>query len=213
VATGGHGGVLGTITSVGRTVVSMRPVQRHTWTSDLRLSQLPASVPGLAGRAVQVRNDEGDLLPDAIPAVALVKHGQYVERTDEVQVASEAGILASIAAALARDPLAGFVAEGSAPFGTLNEAAEAALRLATFSGMPVVKAGRGNADGVTESTYAPFGIAGGNLTATKARLLLMAALLKFGALPAAADPSAPTRDEIAATQRALEAYRAVFERH
>lgn len=213
VATGGHGGVLGTITSVGRTAVSMRPVWRHTWQSDVRLTQLPRDVAGLSGSTVPVRDAAGDLIPEAIPQVRLVKHGQYIEPTDEVDATTESGILAMLAQALAAGGLAGFVAEGSAPFGTLNESAEAALRHATFSGLPVVKVGRGNADGVTESTYVPFGIAGSNLTATKARLLLMAALLKFGALPAAVDPAAPTPDEVRATQQALAAFREVFETH
>ncbi|MEA2622469.1 MAG: L-asparaginase [Chloroflexota bacterium] len=213
VATGGHGGILGTITSIGRAVVSMRPVQRHTWRSEVRLTQLPSEVAGVGGGSVRVRDAAGDLLPEAVPAVTLVKHGQYVEPTDEVDATSELGILASIARATQGGGLAGFVAEGSAPFGTLNESAEAALRLAAFSGLPVVKVGRGDAGGVSEGTYAPFGIAGGNLTATKARLLLMAGLLKFGALPPAADPSAPTPDEMAAIQRALGRYRDLFASH
>lgn len=210
VATGGHGGILGTITSVGRATVSLVPRWRHTWNSDVRLSRLTPAVPGLLGTTVRVLDESGALVPEALPDVAIVKHGQYVEPTDEVDPGTEVAIAARIAAFRG---LAGFVVEGSAPFGTLNESASAALRMATFSGVPVVRVGRGNADGVTESTYAPFGVAGGNLTATKARLLLMAGLLKFGALPAAADPTAPTRDEIAATQRALDAYRELFATH
>jgi hypothetical protein len=40
-------------------------------------------------------------------------------------------------------------------------------------------------------------IGGLNLTATKARLLLMACLMKFGSLPPAADPDQPTPAEAA----------------
>jgi hypothetical protein len=104
------------------------------------------------------------------------------------------------------------VAEGSAPFGTVNESAEMALRLAVFSGYPVAKVGRGGG-GVSEKTYSPFGIAGGNLTATKARLLLMASILKLGLLPAAADPAQPSRDEIGATRAALDRYQEIFDSH
>ena len=88
--------------------------------------------------------------------------------------------------------LAGFVAEGSAPFGAMSNSVDAALKRATFSGMPVVKVGRGNAGGFVDPTRDPLAIAGSNLTATKARLLLMACLMKFGCLPPAADPAKPT---------------------
>jgi L-asparaginase len=221
VTTGGHGGVLGSISAVGRPVVSMRPVHRHTWSSAVRLSQLPEVVPGVRRDPhgaivllpVRVRDAAGDLEPGAIPMVALVKHGQYGDEDDVVDMGAEVAILARLERALAQEPLTGFVAEGSSPFATLNEAAEAALRLAVFSGLPVVKVGRGNAGGWTESIYSPFGIAGGNLTATKARLLLMACLLRFGALPPAADPAHPTGQEIGATQAALDSYREVFATH
>jgi hypothetical protein len=95
----------------------------------------------------------------------------------------------------------------------MGESAEAALRLATLSGMPVVKVGRGNADGYVDRTYAPFAIAGSNLTATKARLLLVACLLRFGALPPARDPSAPTGDEMRAIRERLDQFQDVFDSH
>jgi L-asparaginase len=221
VTTGGHGGVLGSISTIGRPVISWRPVARHTWSSDVRLSQLPDSVDGVqrgaGGRielvSVPVREADGSLRADAIPTVSLVKHGQYTEESDVVDPGQEVHVLARLERNLAGRPLAGFVAEGSAPFGTLNESVEVALRSAAFSGSPVVKVGRGNADGITESVYAPFAIAGGNLSATKARLLLMAALLRLGALPPAADAAAPTRAEMAATRAALDAYQEIFDRH
>jgi L-asparaginase len=56
-------------------------------------------------------------------------------------------------------------------------------------------------------------IGGGNLTATKARLLLIACLLRFGALPPATDPDHPTDAELAAVQTKLAAYQAVFDTH
>jgi hypothetical protein len=186
----------------------------------VRLSVLPERAAGVRRSAtgaieqvdVAIRRD-GGLVPEAIPSVSLVKHGQYVEESETVDPAQEVQVMARIERVLGRSPLAGFVAEGSAPFASLNESMEAALRIAVFSGLPVVKVGRGNADGIAEATYAPFAIAGGNLTATKARLLLMAALMKLGALPAAADPAAPSRDEIAATRVALDAYQELFDRH
>jgi hypothetical protein len=202
VTTGGHGGVLGTVTSVGRPVISMRPTYRHTWNSGVRLTALPDAV----------RDESGGLKPEVMPLVGLAKHGQYVEETDEIDASQQVGILTRLARVVASGALAGFVAEGSAPFGSFNESAEAAFRICVFSGVPVVKVGRG-AGGITEKTYAPFAIAGGNLTSPKARLLLMAALLKLGLLPAAADPANPTRDEIFATRAALERYQEIFDTH
>ncbi|MEX2547970.1 MAG: asparaginase domain-containing protein [Chloroflexota bacterium] len=202
VTTGGHGGVLGTISSIGRPVVSMRPLHRHTWNSDVRMTVLPSAV----------RDESGDLIPEKIPVVAIVKHGQYIEESDEVDVSQVVGIVGRLSRMLERNQLAGFVAEGSAPFGTMNESAEMAFRRAVFSGVPVVKVGRGGG-GVSEKTYAPFAIAGGNLTATKARLLLMASLLKLGLLPAAEDPAHPTGAEIGATRAALDRYQEIFDSH
>jgi hypothetical protein len=56
-------------------------------------------------------------------------------------------------------------------------------------------------------------MAGSNLTATKARLLLMASLMKLGSLPAARDPAIPSPEEIAATQQAVAAYQRIFDTH
>jgi hypothetical protein len=85
------------------------------------------------------------------------------------------------------------------------------MRRAVYSGMPVVCVGRGNAEGF--ATPRPDFIAGSNLTATKARLLLMACLLKLGAPPPAADPAHPTDAEREATQRHLARYQAIFDTH
>jgi L-asparaginase len=109
--------------------------------------------------------------------------------------------------------LAGFVAEGSAPFGAMSNSVDAALKRATFSGMPVVKVGRGNAGGFVDPKRDPLAIAGSNLTATKARLLLMACLMKFGCLPAAIDPAKPSANETEATKKKLKEYQEIFDTH
>jgi hypothetical protein len=103
------------------------------------------------------------------------------------------------------------VGEGWAPYGLLSEAADAALRQAVFSGMPVVKVGRGNNEGFA-SHNPPF-LAGNNLTASKARLLLMACLMKFGSLPIARDAGEPSDEEFAATIASLAQYQTVFDTH
>ena len=221
IVTGGHGGVFGTIVGSGPPVLSYRPVHRHTWSSEVRLTALPERVPG-TGRSpdgrleqveVAVRDHDGALVPDAIPIVSIVKRGSYAEHGPIVDAEHEMEILGLVDRALSRHPLAGLVAEGLAPYGTINELGEAALLRGTFSGLPVVKVGRGNADGVTESRSAPYAIAGGNLSATKARLLLMACLLRFGALTPAADPARPTRAERAVVDAELDRFRAVFASH
>jgi len=57
--------------------------------------------------------------------------------------------------------------------------------------MPVAIVGRGNNEGFTGAQGVFIG--GRNLTATKARLLLMACLMRFGSPPPAADPQHPTK--------------------
>jgi len=59
----------------------------------------------------------------------------------------------------------------------------------------------------------PLSIAGSNLTATKARLLLMACLMRFGCLPPAADPEKPTPKELEAIESKMAQYQAVFDTH
>jgi hypothetical protein len=81
------------------------------------------------------------------------------------------------------------------------------------SGVPFVKVGRGDPGGFVPVMRVPIGIAGGNLTATKARLLLMACLLRFGAPPPAADPTAPTADEVDRVRAHLARYQSVFDSH
>ena len=75
------------------------------------------------------------------------------------------------------------------------------------------KVGRGNAGGFVDPTRDPLSIAGSNLTATKARLLLMACLMKFGCLPPAADPTNPTTEETETTKAKLAEYQEGFDTH
>jgi L-asparaginase len=149
----------------------------------------------------------------AMPKVTIVKHARYLPEDASGDPAAEVDILARIEKNLRDAPLAGFVAEGSAPFASISNAVEASLKRAALSGMPVVKVGRGNAEGLVDPARVLLAIAGINLTATKARLLLMACLLRFGSLPPAADPDHPTRAELGAVQAMLAAYQSVFDTH
>jgi hypothetical protein len=162
---------------------------------------------------VRIKDAHGELLGTAIPKVTIVKHARYLPEDASGDPAAEVDILARIDKNLREAPLAGFVAEGSAPFASMSNAVEAALKRATLSGMPVVKVGRGNAEGIVDPARAPLAIAGSNLTATKARLLLMACLLRFGSLPPAADPEHPTSAELDAVQAKLAEYQSVFDTH
>jgi L-asparaginase len=87
----------------------------------------------------------------------------------------------------------------------------AILERAVFAGVPVVRVGRGNPEGFADLD--PIFISGSNLNAIKARLLLMAALMKLGSLPKASDPATPTAAELAATRKAVATYQAIFNTH
>lgn len=219
--TGGHGGIVGSMGVPGPPVITYLPVWRHTWCSEVQLSQLPREVmgvwqapSGLVERVtISVKDGEGRLLGDAIPQVTTVKHARYQQPNDSSEPHAEVEILARIERNLAQDPLGGFVLEGSVPYGSASQSIDAALRRATFSGMPVVRVGRGNPEGFVAHERVKLGVAGANLTGTKARLLLMACLLKFGCLPPAADPDHPTKLEVQAVEEQLARYQAVFDTH
>lgn len=220
VATGGHGGIIGRIGHPGAPQFSFKPVKRHTYDSAVNLTRLPAEVQGSAIQdpkigtiRIAIKNDDGNLLSSAIPKVTIVKHARYLPDDTSGDASAEVDILARIEKNLRDAPLAGFVAEGSAPFGAMSNPVDAALKRAVFSGMPVVKVGRGNAGGFVDPTRDPLAIAGSNLTATKARLLLMACLMKFGCLPPAADPAKPSAAETEATKAKLKEYQAIFDTH
>jgi len=226
VATGGHGGIVGGVGEVyppKPTRLTFVPTRQHTAGSDVNVRRLPASVLGVKRNgatleqvSVPIKNASGDLLPAAIPRVSIIKDapqfgGDAAVDDGSRSAATEVDILARIAHNLEHAPLAGFVGEGWAPYGFLSEAADAALRQAVFSGMPVVKVGRGNNEGFASQTP-PF-LSGNNLTASKARLLLMACLMKFGSLPIARDAGQPTDEECAATMASLAQYQTVFDTH
>jgi L-asparaginase len=215
VATGGHGGIIGRMGHPGAPQFSFKTVKRHTHTSAVNLARLPNVVESsmIGAVSVAIKDGAGSLLPTAIPKVTIVKHARYLPEDTTGNAEQEVDILARIEKNLRDAPLAGFVAEGSAPFGAMSNSVDAALKRATFSGMPVVKVGRGNAGGFVDAQRDPLAIAGNNLTATKARLLLMACLMKFGCLPPAADPAQATPAEIEAVKAKLGRYQEVFDTH
>lgn len=219
VATGGHGGILGQLTHTGAPYLMYVPAYRHTADSAVNITRLPRTVTAtrLVGDGVErvevaIKNDQGRLLPEAIPLVSIVKDGGYVADMFGGDPAAEADLGFLIRHRLESARLCGFVIEGLVPYGSATSELRAAmLRRASFSGAPVVRVGRGHPEGFADPD--PLTVAGLNLTSTKARLLLMACLMKFGSLPAAADPSRPTPGEVDALTAAVAAYQHVFDTH
>ena len=162
---------------------------------------------------IAIKDDEGRLLADAIPLVSIVKDGGFAADAFGDDPAVEVDLAFSIRDQLGRGRLCGFVIEGLVPYGAAtSNCARAMLRQASFSGVPVVRVGRGAPEGFADADHRVT-IAGMNLTATKARLLLMACLMKFGCLPAAADPARPTPAEFAALKAAVTEYQKIFDTH
>jgi hypothetical protein len=187
----------------------------------VNLTNLPDQVPGVVMTAaglgtceVPVKDEAGGLIPCSMPMVTITKHVRYGLEDLSDDPAQEVEIYARIARNLSRFPLSGFVLEGSPPYGDTDEAKFAALEQAVFSGMPVVCVGRGNIGGMVPARdQQQVLLTGSNLTATKARLLLMACLLRFGAPPPARDPAHPTGEERALTVEHLTQYQRVFDTH
>lgn len=219
VATGGHGGILGAAGHDGAPVLHYLPATRHTYLSEVNVSRMPTVVKGVRRRGdaidvvpVAIKDEQGDLLESAIPKVSIVKDGSYVCDAYDEDTSREVDLLALLDYKLAHAPLGGFVVEGLTPYGMMTSTARHQLMVrAVHSGLPVVRVGRGNTEG-----FVPIRdrfIAGSNLTATKARILLMACLMRFGSLPPAADPDRPTASELAAIRDKIAAYQAVFSTH
>jgi L-asparaginase/Glu-tRNA(Gln) amidotransferase subunit D len=219
IAAGGHGGVLGAAGHDGSPLLHYLPTARHTYRSEVNVSRLPSTTMGvrrtgdrIETMAASIKGPAGDLLETAIPAVSIVKDGSYVAPDERGHISRPVDLLALLEDNLTNAPLAGFIVEGWTPYGQMTSTARHQLVLrAIHSGMPVVRVGRGNTEGFVP-VREPF-IGGSNLTATKARLLLMACLMRFGCLPPAADPDHPTGEESAAIRRKLAAYQSVFDTH
>lgn len=220
VATGGHGGILGQVSGHGgRTFVKYIPAYKHTHLSDVRITQLPSAVDaarlgraGIERVAVTIKDGQGRLLEDAIPAVTILKDGGYCSLEWGEDPEQEEDLKALIAHQLGMSRLTGLIVEGTTPSGGMTSPARERLILrAVFSGIPVVRVARGSHEAFVDNH--PALIAGSNLTATKARLLLMATLMKFGSLPIARDPNNPTKAEREATTEAIRRYQDIFDTH
>ena len=215
-ATGGHGGILGTIGPPA--TIWFQPTSLHTWKSALNLTRLPSTVQGVRkidGQTrnveVRIKDQEGFLLGDAIPKVTMVRYNRYVKDNALAKAEEEVEVSARIEKNLRDRPLSGFVAEGMG--GRVHEPLEAALEIAALSGMPVVRVARGDEWTMVRPNPSNLTVEGNNLSPLKARLLLMAALMKFGSPPVAADPRNPTQAEKKAVQDKMNQYQEVFNTH
>ncbi len=219
VVTGGHGGLLGAVRHGMGPILTYLPGAKHTYMSDVNRTRLPDTVQGVSrdGGAIKsvdvaVKNASGALMESSVPRVTIVKDGNYSADQWDSGDEREVDILSQIDDHLAHSPLAGFVIEGQSPYGSMTNSVRNALMLrAVRSGMPVVRVGRGNNEGFT--ARAGCFIGGNNLTSTKARLLLIACIMKFGSLPHAADPENPTEAETGAIMERVGDYQAVFDTH
>ena len=218
VATGGYGGILGSLTA--GPYVTFVPTRKHTWNSDLRVTVLPTQVEGLLRQngvfktvSVAVKDAKGDLVPDAIPKVAIVKGDNWYDDAGEPKPLGEKGFVGTIEMLLEKYPLAGIVAEGTAPYAGLSRSQEKMLEKAALCGLPVVKVARGDAHGFVRTNPNNLYIEGSNSIATKARLLLTAAIMKYGALPHCADPDHPTVAETDAIKAKIKLYQEIFRTH
>ena len=225
-ATGGHGGILGT---VGPPVtVWYRPAYKRSAMSDVNINNLPTEMSFLdrfgdsAHVTLRVKDGDGGLLGDIIPRVHIVKYGAYMGEDETRNPDDEVDIIARTQLALSQQSkpqgeapqLHGIVLEGTSPYGMGSSSQHAALNIATFSGMPVVRVGRADPGGrVPSDGRDALSIAGSNLDTNKARLLLMASMMKLGRLPKAQDPRKPTADERKAVQAKLAEYQEIFENH
>lgn len=220
VITGGYGGIIGSMGYGPK--LTFLPLRKHTHLSEVNFTRIPKSVPGiivsnegsLSNVEVAVKDDNGELIPESMPMVTIYKSARWKTEDDgSDDPSTEVDILARINDNLKKYPLAGFVGEGMAPYGSMISPMDAALELAALHGFPVLKAARGNADGFMDTNPDNLFIEGHNTTSTKGRVLLMACLLRFGTFPPAKDPSNPTEDELEAIKEKIKLYQEVFHTH
>jgi len=215
---GGHGGVIGTTSGPKLTFL---PLNRHGRTSEVRYSAIPKAVPGLRRTAnghieqveVAVKDDAGHLRGETIPEVELLDFNSWMTANppgtpDPVVPRVES----AIARCLGEAPLCGLV--GIAPLaGHFDRNDALMLNQAALSGFVVVKVGRGTPEVFLAAIEENLYVEGSNLNANKARVLLMACLLRFGCPPPAADPAHPTEAEKGAVRSHLAKIQRVFDTH
>ncbi len=215
---GGLGGVIGTTAGPKLTFL---PLNRHGRTSEVRISAIPRIVSGLRrtseGRIehvqVEVKDAAGHLRGEAIPAVELLDFNSWMTSNPPgARDPVDSRVQSMIARCLDEAPLCGLVGEAPTS-GHFDRNDALAIDRVAFSGFVVVKVSRGTPASILGEVEENFAIEGSNLNASKARVLLMACLLRFGCPPPAADPAHPTDAEKAAVRSHLARIQAVFNTH
>ncbi|HJX23216.1 MAG TPA: asparaginase domain-containing protein [Candidatus Bathyarchaeia archaeon] len=225
-ATGGHGGILGQV-KYSTVTIWYKPNYKHTSTSDVNIHRLPERLEfqnraGEGGEvSIRVKNTDGSLRSEVIPRVHIVKHAHYLQEDETGNPDHEVDIMARIEKASAEqgDPdegspkLHGFVLEGMSPYAEGTRGVMKALEIAAMSGLPVARVGRSDPGGRVMTDEADLFIEGSNLDANKARLLLIASMLKLGRLPKVRDPRDPTTLEREAVVEKIREFQEIFETH
>jgi hypothetical protein len=120
VATGGHGGILGGVNHVGKPMLLYVPAYKHTYLSEVNTSRLPSKVAAVRGGRdgmetveIAIKGPEGEILPNAIPSVSIVKDGGYCGEEFGEDPALEPDLAFLVEHKLSLGRLAGRQSEGS----------------------------------------------------------------------------------------------------
>ena len=218
-ATGGHGGILGSV-KAGVTIW-YKPAYKHTHKSDVNLSRIRQSIELPNGTLARTKGENGELLSEAIPRVKIVKYASYSQEEESSDPRDELDIMSWVERSLKeegesagkRPKLHGIVFEGLSPYAVGGPVHLRALWFAAASGLPVVRVGRSDPGGRVITDPTDLTIEGSNLDSTKARLLLIASMLKLGKLPPAKDPWNPTSAERDAIVERVSKFQEIFETH
>ena len=219
-ATGGHGGIIGSIKE--GVTIWYKPAYKHTSTSEVNMSKLPSDHDFPDGSRTKIRDDQGKLIPQSIPRVKIIKYASYSQEDERGDPMEEVDIISWVEKAnrdqsserdSKRPRLHGLVFEGLSPYAVGGPAQMQALWFAAASGLPVVRVGRSDPGGRVITDPNDLTIEGSNLDSTNARLLLIASMLKLGRLPRAANPLNPTNEERSRIIEKVSEFQSIFDSH
>lgn len=225
-ATGGHGGILGSVKS-GEVSIWYRPNYKHTSSSEVNITKISSDLtfqnsafqPSTC--TIRVKDEKGEILGESIPRVQIVKYAHYSQEDENENPDDEVAIMAWIRKAILeqesqdtkKPKLHGLVLEGTSPYARGNRAQMKALRIAALSGLPVIRVGRSDPGGRVVTDESDLFIEGSNLDANKARVLLIASMLKLGRLPKAREPRNPSPSEVQVVTGKVNEFQEIFETH
>ncbi|HYD83411.1 MAG TPA: asparaginase domain-containing protein, partial [Opitutus sp.] len=214
-ATGGHGGIIGS--TIGP-VLTFVPERRHGKASNVRYALWPAQLAGvrsdgnrIVSAEVKVKDEAGRWMTSAVPYVETLVFPGWMT-AEKVGEGAENMVNTTVQRLLAESQLVGLVAEGQTG-GYFDGQETAALERAVLRGIPVVSTSRGMSNHHAFVNPTNLIVEGANLPAEKARVLLMACLLRFGNFPPCADPLAPTQAELAALKQRVAQFQEIFSTH